>query len=81
MAANNVSSQPLVLEMAGDEERPTYLGLSSTMLAPFLLVAPFVAGMLADAAGLRSVFAAAALLSGLAAAAYLLRVQEPRRAG
>jgi hypothetical protein len=73
-----VSSQTIVLEMASEQERPTYLGISSTMLAPFLLAAPFVAGTLADTAGLPAVFAAAALLSVLAAATYGLKVAEPR---
>ena len=78
MAANNVSSQTVVMEMAIEEERPTYLGLSSTMQAPFLLVSPFIAGALADSMGLRSVFAAAAVLSALAVGVYALRVEEPR---
>lgn len=81
MAASNVSSQTLVFEIAPEEERPTYLGLSSTLLAPFILAAPVAAGLLADSSGLRSVFAAAAVLSGAAVVVYLLRVREPRHAG
>jgi MFS family permease len=79
VAANNVSSQTLVLEMAPEQERPTYLGLSSTVVAPFILVAPVLAGTLADSMGLKAVFGAAALLSAASAATYLLRVTEPRR--
>lgn len=79
VAANNVSSQTLVLELAPEEERPTYLGLSSTVPAPFILAAPILAGALADSMGLRAVFGAAALLSAVSAATYLLRVREPRR--
>lgn len=79
VAANNVSSQNLVLELAPEEKRPTYLGLSSSVPAPFILAAPLLAGFLADSLGLRAVFGAAAFLSAASALTYLLRVQEPRR--
>lgn len=78
-AAGNVSSQTIVLELAPESERPTYLGLSSTVLAPVILLTPLVAGMLADSIGLRAVFAGTAGLSLLAVLTYVLRVQEPRR--
>lgn len=79
VAANNVSSQTIVMEMASEAERPTYLGISSTVPAPFILVAPLLAGTLADTMGMVAVFAAAAVLSAVSAVTYLLRVQEPRR--
>ena len=79
VAANNVSSQTLVLEMAPEEKRPTYLGLSSSVPAPFILLAPLLAGTLADSMGLRAVFGTAAILSAASALTYLLRVREPRK--
>lgn len=79
MAATSVSAQNLVLELAGRAERPTYVGLTSTAQAPFALLAPLVAAVLADGIGLRAVFAAAALLSAASAAIYLMKVAEPRR--
>ena len=81
VAANNVSSQTLVLELAPEEDRPTCLGLSSSVVAPFILLAPFLAGTLADSKGLTWVFGVGALLSALSAGIYLLRVREPRHAG
>lgn len=79
LAAINVSSPTLVLELSPVEERPTYLGLASTVQAPFALVSPFLAASLADTVGLAAVFAAAALLGAATAAIYLLRVAEPRQ--
>ena len=78
MAANNISSQNLVLELSGREERPTYLGLASTSQAPFALVAPLLAASLADGIGLPAVFVAAGMASTASAAVYLFRVEEPR---
>jgi MFS family permease len=78
-ASYNVSSQNLVLELAPHEERPTYLGLASSSQAPFLLVAPLLAGALVDRNGFGSLFLFAGVLSLVSAAIYALRVEEPRR--
>ncbi len=79
LAATNVSSLTLVLELAEAEDRPFYLGAATTAQGPFALISPLVAASLADGPGLGAVFAVAALLNGLAVAIYLLRVSEPRR--
>jgi hypothetical protein len=61
------------------EERPTYVGLGNTALAPVLCAAPLAAGVMADAFGLRAVFAVA-LGGALLAMGLLCRVREPRGA-
>lgn len=79
LAAINVSGLNVLLEFApGPAARPTYVGLGTTLLTPVAFGAPLVAGLMADAFGFPTVFAAAAL-GALAAMALLLgRVREPR---
>jgi MFS family permease len=80
LAAVNVSGLNVLLEFApGPAARPTYVGLGTTLLTPVAFGAPLVAGLMADAFGFPTVFAAAAL-GALAAMALLLgRVREPRQ--
>ena len=78
-AAFSVSNMPVLLEFAPSaDERPIYVGLGTTTLAPFAFVAPLAAGLLADALGFRAVFGVATVgsLVGLAMLATLVR--DPR---
>jgi MFS family permease len=80
-AAINVSAMNVLLEFARvPEERPTYVGLGTTALAPVAFSAPLVAGLLADGLGFRAIFvtALAAATVGLALLAMLVR--DPRHA-
>jgi MFS family permease len=79
LAAASVSAYNLVMELAGEEGRPTYIGVASAAQAPFALAAPLLGGTLAETAGLPAVFVAAILLNVASAGVYLLRVQDPRR--
>lgn len=74
----SVVRSSFVLELAGGEDRPTYLGLATTAQGPFALAGPAVAAVLAEWSGLQAVFAVAGLLSGGAAAIYVVKVEEPR---
>jgi MFS family permease len=79
-AAMSVSAGNMLLDFAPSaEERPTYVGLGNTALAPVLCTTPLVAGLLADTLGLRAVFAIA-LGGALLAMGLLCRVREPRTA-
>lgn len=79
LAANNVSGLNVLLEFAPSAaERPTYIGLGLTTVAPLAFAAPILAGLSADAWGFPAVFVAAGLF-GLAALVLLLaRVRDPR---
>lgn len=79
-AAASVSGQNALLDFAAQpEERPTYLGVGNTALAPVFTAVPVVAGLLADRAGFAPVFGLA-LAGGLAGGAVLaLRVRDPGR--
>lgn len=82
MAAIHVSARTILLELAAAEaDRPTYIGLANTALAPLNFVAPLAAGLAADRLGFSAVFALAALFGAVGVALLLLRVREPRWAG
>ena len=61
------------------EERPTYIGLGTTSIAPVALGAPLAAGLLVDAAGFAAMFTAAALAGAVGLALLLWTVRDPRR--
>jgi hypothetical protein len=79
-AALNVSAMNVLLEFAPTPaERPTYIGLGTTSMAPVAFASPLLAGLLADALGFRVVFVVA-LVTGLAGLALLAAfVRDPRR--
>lgn len=81
MAAINVSNLNVLLEFApAPDERPTYIGLGSTAMAPVAFGAPLLAGVLADVLGFRSLFVGAALAGSIALGVLATRVRDPRRA-
>jgi MFS family permease len=80
-ASVNVSYMNILLDFAPvTEERPTYVGLGNTAMAPVALLSPLAAGLLADAAGFGIVFALAAGCGAITLGVLLARVREPRRA-
>lgn len=81
-AAVNVSWLNVLLEFApavGD--RPTYVGLGNTSVAPAAFAAPILAGVMADRIGFRPVFVLAAACGLLALALLRARVRDPRHLG
>jgi MFS family permease len=80
-ATVHLSARTILLEFTDDpDERPTYVGLANTALAPLAFAAPLAAGLVADRLGLPVVFAVAAAVGLVALALLLARVREPRRA-
>jgi len=79
LAAVNVSGLNVLLEFApAVDERPTYIGLGTTLLAPVVFAVPLLGGLMADALGFGAVFCAAAA-GGLVALGLLVgRVRDPR---
>jgi MFS family permease len=79
LAAINISARTVLLEFAPTvAERPTYLGIGNTALAPVSFGAPLLAGVLADTVGFATTFAVSAGF-GVAGLVVLARVREPRR--
>lgn len=80
-AALHVSARTILLELAADEgERPTYIGLGNTALAPLSFLGPLAGGLLADRLGFPVVFAVSAAFCLVGLGLLLARVREPRLA-
>jgi MFS family permease len=81
LAAIHLSARTILLEFTDNpDERPTYVGLANTALAPLAFAAPLLAGLVADRLGFQTVFAGAAGFGLVALALLLVRVREPRQA-
>ena len=78
LAADQVSGLNIILEFCKEEDRPTYIGLTNTLLAPILITAPLIGGLLATWAGYSGLFIAAALIAGIGGLMLTFWVHEPR---
>ena len=79
-AASAVSSLNIILEFCAPEDRPTYIGLTNTILAPFSMLAPIFGGLLATSVGYREMFVVAAFAAAVGGLLMALWVHEPRHA-
>ena len=79
LAADHTSSLPIILEFSAPEDRPTYIGLTNTVLAPILIGAPILGGWLAGAFGYAALFRAAMVVGAVALLLMLFWVREPRQ--
>jgi MFS family permease len=78
-AAFSVSNMPVLLEFSPSaDERPIYVGLGTTSLAPIAFAAPLAAGLLADALGFRAVFGVATVGSVVGLTMLATLVRDPR---
>jgi MFS family permease len=78
LAANAVSGINIVLEFGHAEDRPTYIGLTNTSLAPITMLAPVVGGAISEGAGFTILFALAAAFAALGAALLGFWFRDPR---
>jgi len=70
---------PLTAEFGKESDRPYYIGLANTLIAPAAVAAPIIGGSLASGANFDAAFMLA-LFAGIAAVLVLLFVvKEPRR--
>ena len=68
----------ITMEFGNEESRPTYIGLSNTLVAPFTIIAPLIGGWIAQTTGFQTTFMVSAV-GGLATAALLFwLVRDPR---
>lgn len=67
------------LEFGQESERPAYIGMANTLIAPANIVAPFLGGWLADLAGYPTVFLASAFHALLALLVFQVFVHERER--
>ncbi len=81
LAADSASGLNIILEFCAPEDRPTYIGLTNTLFAPVIVVAPLIGGWLASVMDYRGMMVIAMIIAALGALQLLLGVEEPRRAG
>ena len=68
----------ITTEFGTEETRPTYIGLSNTLVAPFTIIAPLLGGWIADTAGFQTTFMVSGV-GGLVIAGLLVwLVRDPR---
>jgi MFS family permease len=67
----------MTVEFGSEAERPLYIGLSNTLVAPATILAPIVGGLIAEALGFPTTFALAAVISLAVAAILVLAVRDP----
>ncbi len=68
----------ITVEFGTEADRPYYIGLSNTLVAPATLFAPIIGGALADAVGFQVTFGIAVVAALLTALVLLLILRDPR---
>lgn len=77
LASDHVSRLNIILEFAVPEDQPTFIGLTNTLLAPVVFLAPIFGGWLADA-GFDALFTLMIACGGVGSLMLLAWVKEPR---
>jgi len=70
----------ITTEFGSEAERPVYIGLANTLIAPAAILAPILGGWLADTAGYQVTFLVSAIAALVTAVVLFRRVQDPRQA-
>ena len=69
----------MTLDFASETERPAYIGLANTLIAPAFILIPFLGGWLADAAGYPAAFIASAIGGLVAIYVFQILVSDPKK--
>ena len=80
ISSDGVSHFNIVLEFATPAEQPTYIGLTSTLIAPFTFAGPILAGWLAETFDINALFALSLICGVIGGALLFWWVREPRLA-
>jgi len=73
-----LADQNIAMEFGDVSNRPTYIGMSKTLIGPFILAAPLIGGLLVKTFGYKSMFAIALGISLIAFIIIKFFVEEPR---
>lgn len=68
----------ITVEFGSEFERPYYIGLANTLIAPATLIAPVLGGFLADTVGFQATFGLALVASLLAVLVLMVVMRDPR---
>jgi MFS family permease len=78
MSGEVVSGSTIAMEFCSPEERPTYVGMAGTILAPAKTLTPLLGSGFAVLLGYEGLFAVTALAAASGAALLGLWLKEPR---
>ena len=79
-AADSVAGFSIIVEFGAPEDRPTYIGLTNTLLAPARTLSPILGGWLAASLGYHWLFGAALAAAAGAALLLITWLKDPRHA-
>lgn len=65
------------LEFGTEEQRPVYVGMSNTLIAPGTILAPLLGGLLADFFGYPTMFIVSAIFAGISVIILAMLVRDP----
>lgn len=68
----------ITVQFGRESERPVYIGLSNTLIAPATILAPVLGGWIADSVGFETTFLLSAIGGALTALLLLTLVKDPR---
>jgi MFS family permease len=71
----------ITVEFGNEVNRPTYIGLSNTLVAPFTIIAPLIGGLIAETAGFQTTFMVSAIGGVVTAVLLFWLVRDPRPRG
>lgn len=69
----------MTLQFGEEHERPTYVGMANTLVAPATMIAPLLGGWLADARGYPATFLVAAVAGLISVLVFHLFVKDPKK--
>lgn len=69
----------ITVEFGSEVERPVYIGMSNTLVAPFTIFAPILGGWIADSFGYQTTFMVSAIGGILVTLMMIFLVKDPRQ--
>jgi len=78
IASDNISKFNIVLEFSADEDQPTFIGLTNTLLAPITFLAPILGGLIATTFDFQEMFIVSMICGIVGGLLLIFWVQEPR---
>ena len=69
----------MTLEFSPESQRPTYIGLSNTLIAPSTFIAPIIAGLLIDNINYQAAFLVSAIAGIVTLLVLVIGVKDPRK--
>lgn len=69
----------MTLEFSPESQRPAYIGLSNTLIAPSTFIAPIIAGLLIDNVNYQAAFLASGIAGIITLLVLVMGVRDPRK--